>query len=144
TACIYYGTEQGFEGHGSDNAMREAMFDLASPGKNLLNTNCDIYKEIARIAAIARAKAPLRFGRMYFRQISGDGQHFGFPYGSTYTLAFSRILYPQEVLVAYNVSDQTRHDAIVVESVLHPDQSTMSFLYGGTDAVAVDTAADGT
>ena len=26
TACIYYGTEQGFEGQGGDNPMREAMF----------------------------------------------------------------------------------------------------------------------
>lgn len=31
TACIYYGTEQGFSGSGGDNQMREAMFDKASP-----------------------------------------------------------------------------------------------------------------
>jgi hypothetical protein len=56
----------------------------------------------------------------------------------------SRILYPQEVLIAYNVSAQTRHDAVVIDSVLHPDASTMSFLYGGTGTVPVRTAADGT
>jgi len=71
-------------------------------------------------------------------------ENFGFPSGSAYTLAFSRILYPQEVLVAYNVSNQPRHDAIVVDSVLHPDPSTMSFLYGDVGAVPVQTAADGT
>jgi glycosidase len=38
-ACIYYGSEQGFSGHGGDNEMREAMFDKATPGRNLLNTN---------------------------------------------------------------------------------------------------------
>jgi hypothetical protein len=30
---------------------------------------------------------------MYYRQISGDGENFGFPFGSQYTLAFSRLLY---------------------------------------------------
>ena len=54
TACIYYGTEQGFEGHGGDNEMREAMFDKRSPGSNLLNTNCSIYKAISEIAAVMR------------------------------------------------------------------------------------------
>ena len=31
TACIYYGTEQGFSGQGGDNQMREAMFDKSTP-----------------------------------------------------------------------------------------------------------------
>jgi glycosidase len=75
TPCIYYGTEQGFQGSGGDNQMREAMFDTSSPGRNLLNTDRTISREIAKIAQVMRSQAPLRFGRMYFRQISGDGQH---------------------------------------------------------------------
>jgi hypothetical protein len=71
-------------------------------------------------------------------------QDFGFPFGSSYTLAFSRILYPHEVLVAYNVSNQTRQDSVVVDAILQPDPSTMSFLYGGQGSVPVQTAADGT
>lgn len=55
TPCIYYGTEQGFSGQGDDNAMREAMFDKAPGGKSLLNTECRIYKEIAKIAEIMRS-----------------------------------------------------------------------------------------
>jgi alpha-amylase len=143
TACIYYGTEQGFSGQGGDNQMREAMFDKTTPGRNLLNTSCRLYQEIAKIAEIMRNLEPLRFGRMYYRQISGDGQHFGFPFGTTYTLAFSRLLYGQEVLVAYNVSGQPRNDYIVVDSALHADGSTMKFLYGGAGNVAVQTAAEG-
>ncbi len=143
TACIYYGTEQGFSGHGGDNAMREAMFDKALPDANLLNANCRIYREIARIAEVMRANQPLRFGRMYFRQISGDQQHFGFPFGSTYTLAFSRILYPDEVLVAYNVTDGNRRDSVIVDSELHAPGSSMRFLYGGTGTVPVRTANSG-
>jgi alpha-amylase len=107
---------------------------------------CRIYQEIAKIADVIRTQEPLRFGRMYYRQISGDGQNFGFPFGSDYTLAFSRILYPQEVLIAYNVSGHARHDAIVVDSALHPEPSTMTFLYGNGEGgpVPVQTAADGT
>jgi alpha-amylase len=142
-ACIYYGTEQGFSGNGGDNQMREAMFDKATPGRNLLNTDCRIYQEIAKIAEVMRSNEPLRFGRMYFRQISGDGEHFGFPFGFTYTLAFSRILYPDEILVAYNVAENTRHDSVIVDSELHADGSTMRFLYGGTGTVPVRTAQDG-
>ena len=143
TACIYYGTEQGFSGHGGDNQMREAMFDTATPGTNLLNKNCHIYQEAAQIAAVMRTNAPLRFGRMYFRQISGDGEHFGLPFGSTYTLAFSRILYPDEILVAYNVENNTRHDSVIVDSDLHADGSSMRFLYGAAGTVPVRTAGDG-
>jgi glycosidase len=144
TACIYYGTEQGFSGQGGDNEMREAMFDKAGTGKSLLNTGCRIYQEIAKIASVMRAQEPLRFGRMYYRQISGDGEHFGFPFGSTYTLAFSRLLYTEEVLVAYNVSNATRHDRVVVDAILHPESSKMTFLHGGTGDVLVQTASDGT
>ena len=143
TACIYYGTEQGFSGHGGDNEMREAMFDNATPSRNLLNTNCTIYQEINKIAGVMRTNEPLRFGRMYFRQISGDSEHFGFPFGFTYTLAFSRILYPNEILVAYNVEDNDRHDSVIVDSILHADGSSMRFLYGGAGTIPVRTATDG-
>jgi alpha-amylase len=143
TACIYYGTEQGFSGHGGDNEMREAMFDKATAGQNLLNTKCNIYQEIATIAQVMRSNEALRFGRMYFRQISGDGEHFGLPFGLNYTLAFSRILYPQEILVAYNVDSNGRHDSVIVDAVLHPAGSTMEFLYGGVGSVTVRSAGDG-
>jgi len=143
TAVIYYGTEQGFSGHGGDNQMREAMFDKNVPGRNLLNRDCRIYREIARIADVMRETEPLRFGRMYYRQISGDGEHFGFPYGATYTLAFSRVLYGQEILVAYNVSSQPRNDHVIVDATLHADGSSMRFLYGGAGTTQVSTASDG-
>jgi hypothetical protein len=136
-------TEQGFSGQGGDNQIREAMFDKAVSGRNLLNTGCRIYQEIAKIAEVMRKTEPLRFGRMYYRQISGDGQHFGFPFGTTYTLAFSRLLYGQEVLIAYNVAGEPRNDFVIVDSTLHPDGSTMRFLYGGSGTTAIQTASDG-
>jgi hypothetical protein len=116
------------------------MFDTAAGGKSLLNPGCRIYQEIAKLAGIMRSQEPLRFGRMYYRQISGDGVNFGFPFGSTYTLAFSRLLYPREILIAYNVSDQARHDRVIVDATLHPDRSQMQFLYGKPGTVQVQTA----
>jgi len=124
--------------------VREAMFDQAMPQRSLLNPECVIYQEIAKIAAVMRATPALRFGRMYFRQISGDGVHFGMPFGTTYTLAFSRIVYGTEVLVAYNVSDQPRNDSIIVDASLHKAGDVMSFLFGGPGGVPVQQSPDGT
>jgi alpha-amylase len=142
TPCIYYGTEQGLDGSGGDVQMREALFD-AGGTTSLLNTACRIYQEIATIAGIMRMIEPLRFGRMYYREISGDGVSFGLPYGSTYTLAFSRLLYGREVLVAYNVSGQPRSDAIIVDATLHDAGSSMQFLYGGAGALRVQSSPGG-
>lgn len=146
-ACIYYGTEQGIEGgaDGDDNDLRRALFDTATPGQNLLNPNCAIYKSIAAIAQVMREQEPLRFGRMYFRQISGDGVGFGLPWGSTYTLAFSRLLYNQEILVAYNVSSVDRHDRVVVDASLHKAGDTMTYLYPKSKgSTIVEKAPNGT
>ncbi|HEY8037850.1 MAG TPA: alpha-amylase family glycosyl hydrolase [Methylobacter sp.] len=140
TACIYYGTEQGLEGKGGDNDIREAMFDKTKPGTNLLNTDCTIYKAIGQIAQVMRTTEALRFGRMYYRQISGDAVHFGFPYGTTYTLAFSRLLYGSEVLVAYNVSGQHRNDFVIVDAILHNQGDKLTYLYGDSGNVAVQEA----
>jgi len=65
------------------------------------------------------------------------------PFGSTYTLAFSRLLYGQEVLVAYNVSDADRHDRVIVDATLHPAPSQMQFLYGKSGTIPVQTAPSG-
>jgi alpha-amylase len=144
TPCVYYGTEQGLSGFGGDNQMREALFDRAPGGSNALNPSCNIYRAIAQIAGVRVSLPPLRFGRMYYRQISGDGAHFGLPYGSTYTLAFCRMLYGTEVLVAYNVSGEERSDSVVVDAELHADGSTIQYAYGGVGTLTVRTAPDGT
>jgi alpha-amylase len=143
TACMYYGTEQGFDGAGGDVEMREGMFDKNTPGKNLLNVACHIYQEISKIAHVMRTNEALRFGRMYFREISRDGIGFGLPFGDDYTLAFSRILNPTEILVAYNVSSNRHTDDVIVDSSLHHPGDSMSFLYGGTGSVSVKATSGG-
>ena len=76
---------------------------------------------------------------------TADGVTFGLPYGSTYTLAFARLLYGQEVLVAYNVSAAARKDRVVVDGELHKAGDTMTYLYpqGKADAT-VEKALNGT
>ena len=83
TPCIYYGTEQGFEGHGGDNEMREGMFDKARPGVNALNPDCRIYQGIAAIAAVMRASASLRFGACTFAKSRETEPPSDCPTGST-------------------------------------------------------------
>lgn len=133
TPCIYYGTEQGLSGEGpGEELIREPLFSLEDPALDFLNRECFIYKEIAKIAAVNRGEPALRLGRMYFREISGNGRDFGLPQGQPCTLAFSRILADREVLVAYNTStSERRSDHIIVDNRLHRAGDRMGFLYGG-------------
>lgn len=144
TPCIYYGTEQGFSGGGhGDELIREAMFDLDNPEINYLNPDCEIYQEIAKIAQVNQEHEALRFGRMYFREISGNGRDFGLPEGQPCTLAFSRILAGQELLIAYNTSTQaTRQDFVIVDNHIQQAGSTMKFLYGKEGTVTVQKHSD--
>lgn len=143
-ACIYYGTEQGFAGQGpGDIFIREPMFDLQDQARNYLNPACTIYQEIAKIARISQQIEALRFGRMYFRQISGNSLDFGFPQGQPCTLAFSRILAYQEVLTAYNTSPtESRNDYVNVDNMLHQKGDTLNFLYGKEGSVMVQSHPD--
>lgn len=140
TPCVYYGTEQGFSGDGDgDEFIRECMFSLDDPSLSLLNKECAIYREIAAIAAVNRRVEALRFGRMYFREISGNGRDFGLPSGQPCTLAFSRVLADQEVLVAYNTSTtEARADCIVVDSEIQKLRPELRHVYGRSGAVPVE------
>jgi alpha-amylase len=145
TACIYYGTEQGLNGHGSQvECVREPLFDVAGHTmKSYLDRNCQIYQEIPKIAKIRHDIAALRFGQMHFCEVSSDGHHFALPKTQPCTLAFSRILADQEVLIAYNTSTtQKRNDSIVVDNTLPYNNGTLRFLYGKQGKIAVQKHPD--
>jgi alpha-amylase len=144
TPCIYYGTEQGFAGEGpGDELIREAMFDLDDPARNHLNQECRIYRQIGEIARVNREHPALRFGRMYFRETSADGWSFGLPLEQPCTLAFSRILANEELVVAYNTScTEAREDRVIVDCGLHRPGQSMRFLYGGEGTVLVEGHPD--
>jgi glycosidase len=101
--CIYYGTEQGLHGRGdSDQFVREALW--GKPGA--FDTGHPLYVGIKRLSDIRTAQPALRYGRLYFRPVSGDGVHFGASPFAPGVLAFSRILNNQEVMVIANASTQ--------------------------------------
>jgi hypothetical protein len=62
------------------------------------------YEALKNIAAVRRQQPAIRYGRQYFRPVSGDGRVFGvspFPGG---IMAFSRILNDREIIIVANTS----------------------------------------
>ena len=123
--CLYYGTEQGLHGAGSDPAVREALW--GGPG---FDEQSDFYQHIQQIAAVRAQQPALRYGRFYFRPLSGDGVTFGvsgFPQG---VIAFSRILNDQEVVVAANTNPtQAQQLDVIVEILLSAEGDVFNVLY---------------
>ncbi len=122
---MYYGTDAGLHGAGSDPAVREALW--GGPGFNPANK---FYTAIQKIATVRAAQPALRYGRVYFRPVSGDSHHFGVSPFSPGVVAFSRILNDQEVLVAANTNttQSSSFDAIV-EIQLSSDLDQFEILY---------------
>jgi glycosidase len=132
--CVYYGTEQGLTGHGDPlEAVREALwgnpsaFNLAHP----VATACQ------QLTAARRAEPALRYGRQYFRPISGDGRHFAIsPYPGG-VLAFSRILSDREVLIVANANtSQDWTGELIVDRDLNPAGAGYQVLFSNKAAAA--------
>jgi hypothetical protein len=123
--CLYYGTEQGLHGAGSDPAVREALW--GGPG---FPQNSKYYLHVSEIAAVRHENPPLRYGRFYFRPISGDGQHFGVSTFLNGTLAFSRILMDQEIVTVAN-TDPVNPCAVyvIVDNTLNNPGDAFRILY---------------
>jgi glycosidase len=112
--CLYYGTEQGLHGAGSDPAVREAIW-----GETGFPTNSFFYVAIHQLSAVRNSEPALRYGRYYFRQVSGDRVHFGFSPYSGGVLAWSRILADQERTIIANTSATARQDlSVVIDATL--------------------------
>jgi glycosidase len=131
--CVYYGTEQGLHGSGSDAAVREALW--GGPG---FDPSSKFFGAIQQIASVRAAQPALRYGRFYFRPVSGDGSNFGVSPFAPGVVAFSRILNDQEVLVAANTSTSTAasFDAIV-EIQLSKDGDQFEVLYSNQPSPTV-------
>lgn len=137
--CLYYGTEQGFDGGGpSDAYVRECMFGgkwgaFDSKGAHFFNPGHPLYQAIRSIARIRQDEPALRYGRQYFREISGNGADFGHPIEpGRGTLAYSRILDTEELLVCINLENQPRQDWITVDRNLSaPDRQMKDLMKPG-------------
>jgi glycosidase len=128
--CLYYGTEQGLHGHGSDALVREALW--GGPG---FQQNSFYYKQISQLGEVRASEPALRYGRFYFRPISGDGQHFGVSSLPDGILVFSRILMDQEAVVAANCSSSdTGAIDVIVDITLNQPGDQYRVLYSNKSA----------
>jgi glycosidase len=151
--CIYYGTEQAFDGHGSgdgaDRYIREAMFGGAfgafrSRGRHCFDEDAPGYRALAALIGLRRASLALRRGRQYLRPISGDGATFGLPQliGGVMrsVVPWSRLFNDHEVLLAINTDpDQPRTAWVTIDADLHAAGDLLHCRHS-TDASQIGTS----
>ena len=116
--CLYYGTEQGLCGRGDeDSAVREALW-----GKpDAFDRQHAFFQAVEALSAIRQAQPSLRYGRQYFRPVSGDGVHFGVSSFRGGVLAFSRILNEDETVIVANTNTQDAWSGeVLVDTALNP------------------------
>jgi glycosidase len=138
--CIYYGSEQGFEGHGGDDRyIREAMFGgdfgpFESKSRHCFNEDAPHYVELSTILGIRKNNPALRRGRQYLREISSDGINFNLPQmlgGEIRSVvAWSRIFNERECLLAINTDALNPHTVwATIDDGLHPPGTSLTCLY---------------
>jgi glycosidase len=130
--CLYYGTEQGLHGIGdSDQNVREALW-----GKpDAFARGHPFFTMIQRIGRVRSEQPALRYGRFYFRPISGNGTQFGVSTFAGGVLAFSRVLNDEEVVVIANTSAQAAFAGfVIVDSDLNPPGTQFELLFTNRDS----------
>ena len=145
--CIYYGSEQSFDGsggnglpgHGADQWIRECMFGgkfgaFRSQNKHFFIEG-GLYHEIARVAGLRREHLALTRGRQYLREISTDGKGFGYPFKIGQArmkgvIAWSRIFNNVEIVCAINTDvDEERKTWVTVDEEIHDDGHVLTAIY---------------
>lgn len=142
--CVYYGTEQCFDGEGdNDRYIREAMFGGAfgafrSSNRHFFNEDTFAYNELAKVLEVRRNNMPLRRGRQYLREISGNGTDFGYPQGFggkiQSIVAWSRIFNDNEVIVAFNTDMYNPITSwVVIDKSLHQPGDKFICIYSSNE-----------
>ncbi|NEO45738.1 MAG: alpha-amylase [Moorea sp. SIO4A3] len=154
--CIYYGTEQAFDGtenrhdpsveaineygniSNSDRYIRESMFGgsfgaFETSGCHFFDPDHPTYLRISAIANLRNRPdligKTLRGGRQYLRETSYLGKPFAIPDAGE-LIAWSRILYNQEILVVLNThGTESRGAYVTIDASLHPHGSSLTLLY---------------
>lgn len=125
--CVYYGTEQGLDGHGNRREFaREALWGI----DDAFSTQHEIFQLIKDLSLLRTAQPALRYGRQYFRAVSGDGIQFGHSPFKGGVISFSRILNDKEVLVVANTN--TEHQTtvhVVVDKNINVEGQTWKVLF---------------
>jgi hypothetical protein len=159
--CIYYGSEQCFDGsggsgspgHSNDQYIREAMFGggygaFRSKDRHCFDESSEVFKGVAQIAKIRSQSAVLKRGRQYLREISGDGNGWGYPYklgGRILSVvAWSRILDGEEIICAINTDEsQSRTAWVTVDSGIQVAGHKLQCLYpSSVEGLVVEQKSD--
>jgi glycosidase len=138
--CIYYGSEQFFDGAGdNDRYLRECMFGgrfgaFRTRERHFFSESTWLFRELAKVLQIRRDQLALRRGRQYLREISGNGVDYGLPQmvGSEMRsiVPWSRILDRTELLLAINTDiEVARTVSTIVDHDLHQPGTTMRCFY---------------
>jgi glycosidase len=128
--CVYYGTEQGLSAHGPDTAPHDIVREALWGKLNAFDATSAIYSAIQKILAQRGAHAALRYGRYYFRPVSGDHTSFGLSKFQTGVFAFSRILNDAEILIAANTDATTPFPGdILIDATLNTPGTPYNVLY---------------
>jgi glycosidase len=136
--CLYYGTEQGLHGSGSDPAVREAIW--GGPG---FPRDSFFYEQISQIAAVRQQTPALRYGRFYFRPISGDGTNFAVSDFLNGIVSFSRILMDQEIVVLANTCDTSPISIdVIVDNTLNQLGDQFRVLYSNKSQPQLPAAVE--
>ncbi len=144
--CIYYGTEQAFDGAGSgdDRYIRESMFGgkfgaFRTRDRHFFNEQHPGYIELTKILALRQKEPALRRGRQFLREISGDGINFGLPEMAGGQLRsvvpWSRIFVDDELVCAINTDpDKARSAWVTIDNSLHSAGEKLTCLYSSDAA----------
>ena len=138
--CVYYGTEQGLQGtiDGLDalESVREALW-----GKpNAFDPTAPLYVELQKIAALRMSENAVRYGRLYFREVSGNGTGFGQSIGPGGVVAFSRILSDREIVVVANTSGSNSFAGrVLVDIDINRTNRTMNIAYSNKQKTGTQT-----
>ena len=106
--------------------VREALW-----GKpDAFSQNSIFYQAIRDLALVRDTQTALRYGRCYFRTISGDGVHFGISTSAPGIISYSRILSDQEILIVANTNSEANWaGAVTVDEGINPIGKRFRVLY---------------
>lgn len=129
--CLYYGTETGLHGAGGrPEAVREALWGVAGA----FDPDGPLARAVRAVSAVRASQPALRYGRQYFRPISGDGVGFGLSTFASGVLAWSRVLNDIEVVVVANThTSQGWAGWVIVDRHLNQEGTSFSVLYSNRD-----------
>ena len=133
--CVYYGTEQGLKGtvelyQANTDARPEHVREALWGKPDAFDRRNPIYDAVERLSVVRAREPTLRYGRQYFRQVSGNDFDFGHSTFAGGIIAFSRVLGPREVVVVANTNTANAFTGhVLVDARLNLEDAEFEVIY---------------